>query len=296
GLDLEEEGIKSEEELIFWLRDHVDEYNYTRQDVHDMVIKSMQAEYLSGYTNELLKLSDNENLSRALKEVDYSEAGTLQELYEHLVSDADTYGYTTDDVNRMFALLSQKEELHELHSQLTEIATGDLLKVLSELDTEDEGIDTPVELITYLIDEAENNEYTEEDAMILLLDYLEKEDLRERIKLLIGTSSGEMQNLLLNLDTGQNNIRNLDDLYNHLMQQASFYDYNEEDVIRLFLNLLKIVEHEPIVEEIMPPRVAQEKEKGGKGWIFIVFGGLALIILIFLFVRRKKPDKEDETV
>lgn len=296
GLDLEKEGITSEEELIFWLRDHVDEYNYTRQDVHDMVITTMQAEYLSGYTKELLKLTDNEDLIRALEEVDYSEVGTLQELYEHLISEADKYGYSSDDVNRMFALLSQKEELYKLHSNLTEIASGDLLKVLSELDTEEQGIDSPVELISYLINEAENNDYTEEDALILMLNYLEKEDLTEIIKLLIGTSSGELLNLLLNLDTEQNNIRYLDDLYKYLIEQASFNDFTEEDVIRLFLNLLKIVEQEPIVQEIITPTQIEEKEKGGKGWIFLLFGGLALILLIFLFVRRKESDKEDETV
>jgi hypothetical protein len=135
-----------------------------------------------------------------------------------------------------------------------------------------------------------------EDPIILLLDYLEKEDLREIIKLLIETSAGELQNLLQSFDAEQNNISKLEDLYNYLIQRVRFYDYTEEDVISLFLNLLKIIEHEPIVEEMHPLRETEKDQKGGKGWIFFVFGGLALILLIFLFVRRKDRDKKDETV
>jgi len=296
GLDLKNEGISSKEELILWLRDHVDEHNYTRQDIHDLVIKNMQSEYLSAYRQELLEISDNEELNKALKEADLSETGSLQELYDYLISKAETYGYTNRDVNELFAKLSQKEELNELHKNLTEIASGNLLKVLQELDTESEGISSPVELISYLLDQAEDYDYTEEDAMKLLLEYLEKEDLREIIKLLIGTSSGELLNLLLSLDTDQYNIRNLDDLYKYLVEQARYNDYTEEDVIRLFLNLLKILEHEPIVKELPMPDQDAAKEKAGKGWIFFTLTGIALIILVILFIRRRKPEKEDESI
>ncbi len=297
SLNLEEEGINSEEELIFWLRDHVDEHTYTRQDVHDLILQKMQAEQLAAYRDQLLLISSNDSLSRALKEVDLSGISNLQELYEYLLSEADNYGYEPEDVNKLFSLLSKREELNELIGNLTEIASGDLLKVLEELDTEEEGIKSPVELISHLMNEAENNDYTSEDAIILLLDYLETDDLREIVKLLIGTSSGELLNLLLNLDIEQNNIRTLDNLYNYLIEQAKFYDYSEDDVIRLFLNLLKIMEHEPMIEEIPIPSRPEYESKSGKGWIFLVLGGIALIILVLLFARkRRKPEKEDETV
>jgi hypothetical protein len=251
----------------------------------------MQKEYLAGYKDQLLRLSDNENLSRALSETDLSQFSNLQELYEHLLSGAETYGYTADDVNRLFARLAQREELNELVNNLTEIATGDLKTVLEGLDMEAEGIDNPVRLIAYLMDQSENYEYTREDAMNLLLDYLEKEDLKEIIKLLIGTSSGDLLNLLLSLDTQQNNIRNLDDLYTYLIEQARYHDYTENDVVRMFLNLLKILEYEPIVEEVPRPDITEE-EKEGKGWLFYVLGGIAMIIVILLFARRRKPARD----
>lgn len=295
-LNLEKEGISNEEELIFWLRDHVDEYNFTRQDINDLIINNMQSEYLSKYRDELVMLSENDALSKALMETDLSEVNSLQDLYQHLISEADKYGYTPEDVNKLFANLAENEELNELHSNLTELASGDLKKVLLELDPQSEGIQSPVDLITYLMDESLNQDYTNEDVIELLLNYLEKEDLREIIKLLIGTSSGELMNLLLNLDLEQNNIRSLDDLYNYLIEQSQYYEFTEDDVIRLFLNLLKILEYEPIIQELETTSDLDIKDKPGKGWIFFVLGGIGLIILIILFTRRKESTKKDESV
>ncbi len=293
-LDMEAEGIDSEEALIFWLRDHVDEYNYTRQDINDLILKNMQSEYLNDYRDELMHISGNEALNKALAESDLSEISSLQELYEHLLTEADTYGYTAGDVNSLFAQLAQREEMNELLVNLTEIAGGGLLAALQDLDPEKEGIDTPVKLISYLMDESDNRDYTREDAMILLLDYLETKDLQEIIKLLIGTSSGDLLHLLLNLDTPQNNIHNLDDLYNYLIAQANYHDYTEEDVIKLFLNLLKIMEYEPIVEEIPVPTLTEMEGRPGMRWIYYLLGGLVLVLLIFLFARRREEDREDE--
>lgn len=294
-LNLEEEGITSEEELIFWLRDHVDEYNFTRQDINDLIINNMQSEYLSKYRDELILLSESDALSKALMETDLSEINSMQDLYQHLLSEAEKNGYTAEDVNKLFAKLAEKEELNELHTNLTEIASGDLKNVLQEVDPEKEGIENPVDLITYLMEESVNHDYTNEDVIELLLNYLEKEDLREIIKLLIGTSSGELMNLLLNLDLEQNNIRSLDDLYNYLIEQAPYYEYTEDDVIRLFLNLLKILEYEPIVQELEVTSELEDKDKPGKGWIFFVLGGIGLIILIILFTRRRESSKNDES-
>ena len=293
GLDLEAEGINREEELIFWLRVHVDEYNYTRQDVNDLILYNLQSDYLGAYRDQLVSISSNESLGRALSEMDLSKISNLQELYEYLLSEADNYGYESKDVNYLFSLLSQREELNELLGNLTETASGDLLRVLEELDPEKEGIDNPVGLISHLLDEAENNDYTPEDAMILLVNYLDTEDLREIIKLMIGISSGELLNLLLNLDIEQNHIRSLDDLYDYLIEQSRFYDYSEEDVIKLFLNLLRIIENEPIIEEIPIPPDLEDEGKSGTAWIFFILGGVAIIILILMFARRRKQEKDD---
>jgi hypothetical protein len=294
-LDLGKEGIRTGDELISYLRDHADEYSYTSQDVNDLIISNMQKEYLAGYRDQLIGLTDNEALRSALEETNLSETGSLQELYEHMLSEADRYGYTARDVNNLFSRLSQSEELKELIGSLTEIASGDLQTVLQELDTEKEGIRNPVQLMSYLMKESEDHDYSREDAVRLLLDYLEKEDLREIIKLLIGTSSGDLLNLLLNLDTEQNNIHSLDDLYQYLIEQARYNDYSEEDVVRMFLNLLKILEYEPIVEVIPPAEAPAMAPPHGRNWVFYIMGGIVLILLIILFSRRRRKEDRKDT-
>ena len=290
-LDLENAGVRTGEDLIRYLRDHADEYGITSQEINDLIISDMQKEYLAGYRDQLLNLTENEALRKALEEADLAETGSLQELYEKLLSEADRYGYSAKDVNSLFSRLSQNEELLELIDNLLSISSGDLHSVLRDLDPEQEGIRNPVQLMTYLMNEAEDHDYTREDAVRLLLEYLENEDLQEIIKLLIGTSSGDLLNLLLNLDPGQHNIRSLDDLYRYLVEQARYQDYTEEEVVRMFLNLLKILEYEPIVEVIQPAETPAPVPEHKWNWVFYLGGGLALVLLVILFTRKKKKDK-----
>ncbi len=289
-LDLDKEGIRTREELIAYLKAHAREDVYSSQDINDLIISDMKEEYLAGYREQLIGLTDNKELGRALEETDLSEIGSLQELYEHLLNQAENYGYTAKDVNDLFSLLSQNEELKELIGSLTDMASGDLMTVLQALDPAKEDIRNPVQLMDYLMKESESYDYSQEDAVRLLLDYLEKEDLLEIIKLLIGTSSGDLLNLLLNLNTEQNNIYNMDDLYRYLIEQSRYYDYTEEDVVRLFLNLLKILEYEPIVD-VIPSVAPPVPEKAPRtNWLFYTLGGMAVILLVILFMRRRKEN------
>jgi hypothetical protein len=290
-LDLDAEGIRTGEELIQYLREHADEYGVTSQDINDLIISDMQKEYLKGYRDQLRNLTENEALRNALDETDLAEIGSLQELYEHLLSESERYGYTAKDVNSLFSHLSQNEELMELIDNLLPISSGDLKTVLKDLDPGHEGIRNPVQLMDYLMNEAENHDYSREDAVRLLLEYLEKEDLQEIIKLLIGTSSGDLLNLLLNLDPGANNIRSLEDLYRYLVEQSRYHDFTEEEVVRMFLNLLKILEYEPIVEVIQPAETPVPEPVHTRNRVFYIMGGLALILLVILFTRKRKKDK-----
>jgi LPXTG-motif cell wall-anchored protein len=119
--------------------------------------------------------------------------------------------------------------------------------------------------------------------------------IQGKIKLLIGTSSGDLLNLLLNLDTEQNNIHSLDDLYQYLIEQARYNDYSEEDVVRMFLNLLKILEYEPIVEVIPPAEAPAMAPPHGRNWVFYIMGGIVLILLIILFSRRRRKEDRKDT-
>jgi len=263
NLDMASEGITTEAGLLIYLREHADEYNYDTQDVHDLILNKMQMEYLQDYMDVIIRITDDDSLRMALLEIDFTQENisSLQELYENILFKADKYGYDAENVNEVFSLLSQREELNELIGSLSSIATGDLKKVIDELDFDAEGIVNPLEFMSYLLQQSENYDYSNQDAMSLLLSYLEEKDLREIVKVLIATSSGDLQTLLINLDLAQNKIRSLSDLYDYLSEQSNFYDFSDTDVMNLFLNLLKVFEDQPLVEEIElpPPPTGRER-------------------------------------
>jgi hypothetical protein len=296
NLDLNSEGISTQEELLIYLREHADEYNYDTQDVHDLILKKMQVDYLQDYLDELIRITDDDSLRSALLKIDLiaGDINSLQELYESILFEADVYGYEGKKVNETFSLLSQREELSDLIGTLSSQAGGDLKNVIEELDISAEDIRNPLEFISYLLEQAGNYDYTEQDVMALLLKTLEENDLRETVKILIATSSGDLQTLLINLDLAQNNIHSLSDLYDYLVMQSRFYDFTEEDVMKLFLNLLQVFKDQPLIKEIEIPSEPEERERTGGTWQFYVLGGILLIIILFFIGRRRKSDKDQK--
>jgi hypothetical protein len=165
-----------------------------------------------------------------------------------------------------------------------------------ELDPEAEGLENATDLMLYLLDAARKHDYTQEDVLRLLMDYIGKEDLKEIIEILISISSGDLQDVLINLDLERDGIHDLADLFHYLLDQATIHDYTEDDVIKLFLNLLKILEDESLVDELSAT-IAQDMDTGErKYWYFWILGGLLLTIVIILIAwRRKKSRETDQT-
>jgi len=297
GLDLGAEGIVTEEDLLLYLREHADEYNYDAQDVYDMIRKKMQVDYLQGYLDELTRLTDDENLLRALQDIDLAseDITSLQDLYEVLMLQADSQGYEGENVNELFSLLSQREELNDLIEDLGNIASGDLQKVIRELDTEKEDIRNPVDLMSYLLDRSSEYDFSEMEAMSLLLNYLEEEDVREVLKVLIANSTGDLQALLLNLDLEAEGIRNLNDLYQYLLDQSAFSDFSDIDVMKAFLNVLDVIDRQPLVTPVEVPETTwEERQRTGGTWQFYVLGGILLLIIIFFAGRRRRKAGQEE--
>ena len=109
--------------------------------------------------------------------------------------------------------------------------------------------------MNYLLKNTDKYGYSESDAMNLLFDYLEKEDLAEIMKVLIGTASGPLQELLIRLNLESSGIENINDLFNYLLAQAKYNNYTESDVIKLFLNLLNVMERQELIKKIEPSQI-----------------------------------------
>jgi Ca2+-binding EF-hand superfamily protein len=298
ALNLEEEGIVSEEELITYLKTQAAENDYTPKDVDDLILKVLQIKYLSDYLDQLIKINQDDSLRTALEDIDLNRAGltNLRELYEHVLGQAETYGFDTGSANRLFAELVQHLDLQELINHLALASTGDLQLLLVELDPEAEGLENASDLARYLFDAAEKHDFTQEDVVGLLMDYLGQLDLKEIIEILISITAGDLQDVLININLERDGIHELSDLFHYLLDQASSHDYTEDDVINLFLDLLKILEDESLAEELSAT-ISQDMDTGDRNyWYIWVLGGLLLIFaILFIAWRRKKSGGTSQT-
>jgi hypothetical protein len=296
-IDLEGEKISSEDALIEYLKKNADKQDYTTQDVYDLILIQMQNQYIQSYIDQLIELSEDEDLKNTLLQLDPAKENinNLQELYDYLMSHATADGYETRDVNYIFSVLSQRAELLNLLEELTEISTGGLHQALIDLDPDKEELKNPLDLMNYLLKNTTKYGYTEEDALKLLFDYLETEDLNEIMKILIGTASGPLQDLLTRLNLEDAGIKNIADLYNYLLAQAKYNNYSDSDVINLFLNLLNVMDKKELVKKVEPPMVTPVTEEKKSSLLYYIIGaGLLIILFIFILLRRKDKKKKQE--
>jgi hypothetical protein len=261
------------------------------------ISKQLQAGYINQYIDQLKNLTDNEALKTTLSNIDPAKEGitNLQELYNYLVRSTETGGYETNEINNLFTKLSVRTELITLLEKLTKLSTGGLRQALENLDPDKKGIKNPIDLMNYLLKNADKYGYSESDAMNLLFDYLGKEDLDDIVKLLIGSSSGPLQELLIRLNLESSGIKDINDLFNYLLAQAKYNNYNESDVIKLFLNLLNLMENHELIKKIEPsqiPAVQPATERKSHLVYYLAGAGLLIILLIIIFLTRKKDNKK----
>jgi hypothetical protein len=262
------------------------------------VNKQLQTSYTNQYIYQLKDLTDNEALKNTLLNLDPGKEGieSLQDLYDYLIKNTETESYESNDVNNLFTRLSLRTEVLNLLENLKKLSAGGLRDALENLDPDKEGIRNPIDLMNYLLKESDKYGYSEADALNLLFTYLEKEDLDEIMKLLIGTSSGPLQELLIRLNLESSEITDIDDLFNYLLTQAKYNNYNEAEVVKLFLNLLNIMENHELIKKVEPsqiPAIQPATEKKSHLVYYLAGAGLLILLLIIILLARKK-DKKDK--
>ena len=265
----------------------------------NQIIEQFQTSYINQYIDQLKYLTDNQALINTLSTLDPQKEGitSLQELYDYLIGNAEAGGYRAGDVNNMFTKLSLRTELINLLENLKKLSTGNLRLALEDLNPEKEKLRNPNDLMNWLMNNSEKYGYSESDALNLLFDYLNKEDLNEIIKLLIGTSSGPLQELLIRLNLETSGIDNINELFDYLLAQAKYNNYTESDVIRLFLNLLNVMEKQELIKKIEPSQVQAiqtTREKGSRLIYYFAGAGLLIILLIIIFLIRRKDNKKKQ--
>jgi len=211
------------------------------------------------------------------------------ELFDFLLAEP---GIEKEAVLNLFSDYLENNTLKLFQSKLIHNADGNLLNFLSSLDLEKAGIKSVSELISYLVEHADENGYTITDVFNLVQKILGDESLEDFIAGFKKFAGGDLYSLLDTLDLSRNGIFTIDDLIKYLIKNAGNYSYTENDV-------WDIVSEMALSEAGKPDIFDQFSTKTGKttslrkpvAFSLITLGALLLIILILIWREKKKKDK-----
>jgi hypothetical protein len=285
-LDTEGEGITNSHELISYLKENANRFGYASQEVHDIVLKGIQVKYLGEYIDQLAELTDDANLKKALEGINLygNEITSLEEIYKHLINASETGGYQTEHVNAVFSLLSQRVEVESIIEELSTGGQPGLAEAVRDMDKS--GIHNTVELFTNLFDKTEKFGYNEADVVAVMLNLLEKQDLRQMIASLQKNAPEVLSVILNNLDPEKENITDLASLSDYLVSKTRETGKGETEVYQLFMQMYDRVEVEKIIEEIEIAEVSPPTRN--MGYIYWISGTALLVILLIIIYRRRR--------
>ncbi len=163
------------------------------------------------------------------------------ELYEFLVDNQEKGHYDIEDVNKLFIeYISSDMSVDCLYHNLLFVSDRNLKKILSEMNLQKDSIQTSRELLYYLFEQSEENDYSRENLMGLLLN-IEK-DPYKNIELFMSylqaRATGNLKAVIQDLDIREKNISTFQSLFNYLIMQAPLMDYSRESVYQLLINII----------------------------------------------------------
>lgn len=282
-------GIHTEQELVRYLKENTERFGYGNQEVHDVILNRIQLKYLGEYIEQLKSISGDTAMIRAFNETNLvrDRITSLQDIYDHMIGVAGTYGYGIPEVNRVFAMLSQRAGVREMMNIITSVAGKELRGFTAGIDPAAQGIDNTVGLFDYLLSHSKREGYTEAEVLNIMFTYLEGEDLRHMLATLKANASGELLSVLNGIDPETDHIENVSDLFNYLQAESQDVALDESTVYTAFLGLLEHVEEEKVLADLHITEIPGEVR--GNGTIYWAAGAsLLVILLIALYLRRRK--------
>lgn len=226
---------------------------------------------------------------RALLDQDLSPGEFLRALYDQNRKPA-------LDPSEVDALLYSLILLHEdtpaeLIDQLNDLASGKLQSYLEYLAGQD--LQSKKELLQKLRAAAGKPSYTEGDLRDLLIQYLEGAYQPERLYQMALTLSGlDPDTMIREMDYSTTDIVSVGDLLEYLRHS----DLPEKEALLALLEGVEISATEAGIDKQLALQSMEEEEEGPptRYWPYYLIGGLALLFVLFLFIRRKRKRDQNE--
>lgn len=175
SLDLDAENITTTRELLDYLVEASANRDYTGSDLLALIniYENQEKEKTADLHHNLRKYATG-NLKKMLDGLDLGKEGifTAGQLFDYLSLHAEESGYSKEDLMALIIALAinGNMDLNRFYNLLSEVASGNMLRLLEELDMEEQNIHTIDELIAYLFEHAADYGLKESDITDLFID------------------------------------------------------------------------------------------------------------------------------
>lgn len=236
-----------------------------------------------------------DSLRQALLGIDFRKAdihNTLQ-LVTLLFRQAELKGYTKRElINNIEKIRKDPYFYVDLFRKLlANKATGSLKVFLQEIDIRNLKINTFEQLVDYLLNQSQFNDFNREMVYQLLIDIIDVKDVNEFIELLLMFCDDRIAAAMKAARTDQ--FSKPFEVVQYLLTVAEDYKYTERDIMRVLLKMLLR----------KGPEVLNADQH--KGWlrmidrpamvVSLVLVNAAIILLLILFILRKKKKNEENS-
>ncbi|MBN1415042.1 MAG: PD40 domain-containing protein [Bacteroidales bacterium] len=197
-------------------------YTLTAEELSEKQTETLQISSLDNFYRNLTGLAEG-NLKKFLESVNFDSLGitSAYDLYNYLVNQAGTNGFTTDDVDNLFIKILAGKDVDIFKDELQYMASGNIKSTLDSLDIQNYNLFTPNDLLDQMYKSAGKDNYSLTDLRRFLTLSLTSGDknLPRFIKILQDYGNDTVSQIIRELNTTALGINQPDQLLDYLMQQ-----------------------------------------------------------------------------
>lgn len=291
NLDLKANNISDRAELAAFLLNKAKNNELKQENIIPLLLKANEtklADILPVLQNrssgELNKLLNSGKLPKELL--------TASDLYEYLLETATRKkDISVSEINSLFSDYLIDTSLNQFLNQLIDHSTGKLNEFLKKINLKEAGINSVSELIDYLLKNAAQNGYTEDDVFRLIKEVLGREQLKDFVASLREFATPALARFLEQLDLEKAGIKTIEDLMRYLAEHAAGAGFTMDDVWNAILQIVISGEDNSKDDATIVKKTGNSFS--GKEVYFAsgLVGLIGIFVIILLIFRKKKKNQ-----
>ncbi len=236
-------------------------------------------------------------LEKMIASQEIKSASSVSDLIDQIYLQAAESGLSEQHAKAIIVALaaSSTDDTDEFISKLIEIASGDIKLVLDSAVKNQKQFNSNLEVIQYLKQNAKDYDYTENDIVVLLENYLRNSDfdVAHLINILEKIIQSDISKVLENMDESALDIITPEDFMQYLKTQKVYTEKQLEQLFALIEGFMLDVSEEKISgDDVAEKDEPVEKEKNTL-LIAIIISFLILGLIIVFFNRRKNKQNRN---